>query len=109
MDFTAENFNRATCKACGKKKSSEFNHRLPSFSNMLVSFLPCTLGRGDLTPKSGNETEDRQTESNQSQLLSGCCASQEISQLLSTANGTQLYFFHDMSLVSADTEFLFEF
>ena len=35
--------------------------------------------------------------------------SQDMSQLLSIANGTQLYLFHNMSLVSANIEFLFEF
>lgn len=64
VHFKPENFSGAICRACGKKKSSEFKQKLPSFSNTLDSFLLCPGSRGDLTPKSGRDR--RQTNREQS-------------------------------------------
>ena len=73
---------------------------------LIVSF--CVQGAEVTSLQRAAETGDRQIESNQSQPPSGWYASQEMSQLLSIANGIQLYWFHNMSLVSADIEVLFE-
>lgn len=64
VHFKPENFSGAICRACGKKKNSEFKQKLPFFSNTFDSFLLCPGSRGDLTPKSGRDR--RQTNREQS-------------------------------------------
>lgn len=93
----------------GEEEKFSIQAEFPSLSNVHVGFLPCPRSRGDLTPKGGTETGDRQIKSRQSQSPSGWYASQEMSQLLSFANDIQYHLFHNMSLVSGDIGFLFEF